>query len=205
MASLMLTPLGEFHDQGDAKWIVIRRLLWGHNDTPCGQPAPGRLIGRPGSGRLQGVICVFSYYLLVIVFFKIVPLIMEFTWDDHVDVVENKSARDKVQLEVLHSRPVHRRMARGGQGLTKVSLGPAMPYPSTLCWKPPPETAISPFQGWPSAGQAACSSLPPPGIPHAISLWTCGSAGNRAGLFSGRRARRSFEGNLAPAFAWLGC
>jgi DNA polymerase III delta prime subunit len=25
---------GEFHDQGDAKWIVIRRSLWGHNDTP---------------------------------------------------------------------------------------------------------------------------------------------------------------------------
>jgi hypothetical protein len=27
---------GEFHDQGDAKWIVIRGQLRGHNDTPCG-------------------------------------------------------------------------------------------------------------------------------------------------------------------------
>jgi hypothetical protein len=28
--------MGEFHDHRDAKWIVIRRQLWGHNDTPCG-------------------------------------------------------------------------------------------------------------------------------------------------------------------------
>jgi hypothetical protein len=50
---------GEFHDQGDAKWIVIRRPLRGHNDTPFGWPAPGRPIGRPGSGRPQGIIGVF--------------------------------------------------------------------------------------------------------------------------------------------------
>jgi hypothetical protein len=29
---------GEFHDQGDAKWIVIRLQLRGHNDMPCGRP-----------------------------------------------------------------------------------------------------------------------------------------------------------------------
>jgi hypothetical protein len=35
---------GKFHDQGDAKWIVIRGQLRGHNDTPTrGQP-----IGRLG-------------------------------------------------------------------------------------------------------------------------------------------------------------
>jgi hypothetical protein len=50
---------GESHDQGGAEWIVIRRSLWGHDDTPCGRPAPGRPIGRPGSGRPQGVIGVF--------------------------------------------------------------------------------------------------------------------------------------------------
>jgi hypothetical protein len=50
---------GEFHEQGDAKWIVIRRSLWGHNDTPCRQPAPDRPIGHPGSGSPQGVIGVF--------------------------------------------------------------------------------------------------------------------------------------------------
>jgi hypothetical protein len=53
---------GKFHDQGDAKWIVIRGQLRGHNDTPCGRPAPGRPISRPGSGCPQGVIGVFSYY-----------------------------------------------------------------------------------------------------------------------------------------------
>ena len=46
---------GEFHDQGDAKWIVIRQQLRGHNYMPCGRPAPGRPVGRPGSGRPQGV------------------------------------------------------------------------------------------------------------------------------------------------------
>jgi hypothetical protein len=29
---------GEFHDQGDAKWIVVRGPLRGHNDTPFRRP-----------------------------------------------------------------------------------------------------------------------------------------------------------------------
>jgi hypothetical protein len=28
------TIAGKFHDQGDAKWIVIRRTLRGHDDMP---------------------------------------------------------------------------------------------------------------------------------------------------------------------------
>jgi hypothetical protein len=55
----MTTFLGEFHDHGDAKWIVIMRSLWGHNDMLCGRPAPGRPIGRPGSGHPSGVIGAF--------------------------------------------------------------------------------------------------------------------------------------------------
>jgi hypothetical protein len=54
--------LGEFHDQGDAKWIVIRGQLRGHNDTPFGRPTPGRPIGRPGVGHPQGVFGGLSYY-----------------------------------------------------------------------------------------------------------------------------------------------
>jgi hypothetical protein len=57
------TPLtyavGEFHHQGDTKWIVIRRSLWGHNDMPCRWPALGLSIGSPGSGFAQGVIGAF--------------------------------------------------------------------------------------------------------------------------------------------------
>jgi hypothetical protein len=53
---------GTFHDQGDAKWIVIRRELRGHNNTPFGKPIPGRPIGRPGVGRPQGIFDVSNYY-----------------------------------------------------------------------------------------------------------------------------------------------
>jgi hypothetical protein len=35
--AVSLVAQGKFHDQGDAEWIVIRRSLWGHNDTPCGR------------------------------------------------------------------------------------------------------------------------------------------------------------------------
>jgi hypothetical protein len=35
---------GEFHDQADAKWIVIRGLVRGHNDAPCGRPNPGHPV-----------------------------------------------------------------------------------------------------------------------------------------------------------------
>jgi hypothetical protein len=44
---------GKFHDQWDAKWIVIRGQLRGHNDTPFGHPTPGSCesscAGRCGS------------------------------------------------------------------------------------------------------------------------------------------------------------
>jgi hypothetical protein len=43
----MMNGQGKFHDQGDAKWIVIRGQIRGHNDTPY-QP-PG---GWPPSGRI---------------------------------------------------------------------------------------------------------------------------------------------------------
>jgi HrpA-like RNA helicase len=52
---------GECHGQADAEWIVVRRQLGGHNDTPLGCPTPARSIGRPGIGYRQGVFAVFSY------------------------------------------------------------------------------------------------------------------------------------------------
>jgi hypothetical protein len=53
---------GEFHDQADDEWIVIRGPLRGHNDTPFGRPTPGRPIGRLGVVHPQGIFGVFSYY-----------------------------------------------------------------------------------------------------------------------------------------------
>jgi hypothetical protein len=71
--------IGEFRDQGDAKWITIMGQLRGYNDTTCGRPDIGRPVGRPGVGRPQGIFGGLSYYKLLIFFFNIVPLIMEFT------------------------------------------------------------------------------------------------------------------------------
>jgi hypothetical protein len=41
-------------------------------------------------------------------------------------------------------------VARGGHGVPKVLIGPAMPYPSTPCRQATPETALRPFQRWPT-------------------------------------------------------
>jgi hypothetical protein len=53
---------GDFHDQGDAEWIVIRKPSKGHNDTPFWWPILGWPISRPGVGHPQGVFGVLSYY-----------------------------------------------------------------------------------------------------------------------------------------------
>jgi hypothetical protein len=50
--------VGDFQDQADAEWIVIRTQLRGHNNTPFGRPTPGRPIGSPGVGRPSGPFCV---------------------------------------------------------------------------------------------------------------------------------------------------
>jgi hypothetical protein len=47
-AHLRMHTKGELHDQEDAKWIVIRRPLRGHDDMPCGRP--DRRVGAP-AGR----------------------------------------------------------------------------------------------------------------------------------------------------------
>jgi hypothetical protein len=51
---------GEFHDQGAAKWIVIRRPLWGHNNTPFGRPTPGR----PLPGLSRGLAALRAYWVV---------------------------------------------------------------------------------------------------------------------------------------------
>jgi hypothetical protein len=56
----------------------------------------------------------------------------------------------------------HGRRAKGGHGLPKVSLGPAMPNLSTPCERATPETA---------RGQVACGRLLPPWTIHAVRLF----------------------------------
>jgi hypothetical protein len=79
---------GELHDQGDAKWIVIRRLLWGHDDTPCERPTPGRPIGRPRSGCPQGVFGVFYLLFISNTNFQYCPPDHEIHLQDQVDIVK---------------------------------------------------------------------------------------------------------------------
>jgi hypothetical protein len=53
-------------------------------------------------------------------------------------------------------------MAKGGHGLSKLSLGPAMPDQSTPCRQANPETALRLFQEWPArrAGGLQPSLMP---------------------------------------------
>jgi hypothetical protein len=66
-----------------------------------------------------------------------------------------------VRRTLPHSK-FQARMARGIHGLTKVSLGPALPYPSMPCRRATPETALWMFLGWPAhrAGDLRPSSTP---------------------------------------------
>jgi hypothetical protein len=49
----IVNALGEYHDQGDAKWMLFREQSRGQNDTPLGRPTPGRPIAYwSPSGRI---------------------------------------------------------------------------------------------------------------------------------------------------------
>jgi hypothetical protein len=51
---------GEFHDPGDANWIVVRRQLRGHNNTPFGWQTPIRHIGLAA----QGLAALWAYLVV---------------------------------------------------------------------------------------------------------------------------------------------
>jgi hypothetical protein len=89
---------GEFHDQADAKWIVIRGPLRGHNDMP--RPAYRLPRGWPPLG------CIWWFYLLWIsdIIFRIICLIMELTcsikWEP--DAVSTRSKESKWRRFRVH-------------------------------------------------------------------------------------------------------
>jgi hypothetical protein len=49
---------GEFHDQGDAKWIVIRGQLRGHKDMPLGGQSPAGLLAAQELAALRAYLVV---------------------------------------------------------------------------------------------------------------------------------------------------
>jgi hypothetical protein len=53
----------------------------------------------------------------------------------------------------------HGRMGKSGHGLPKVSPGPAMPYPSVPCVRPPLKQSPGHFRGGSTAGRTACGHL----------------------------------------------
>jgi hypothetical protein len=57
--ALLAMTDGDLHDQADANWIVIRGMLWGHNDMPCGRPTPAGLSATWGLATLWAYL-VFS-------------------------------------------------------------------------------------------------------------------------------------------------
>jgi hypothetical protein len=63
---------------------------------------------------------------------------------------------------VVGGSVLHGCMARGGHGLPKVSLGPAIPYASTPFGRATPETTLQLFQGWPAC---RAGGLTPPSTP----------------------------------------
>jgi hypothetical protein len=59
------TETGDFHDQADAKWIVIRGPLTCHNDMPYGRPNPGRPVGHPLVGRYGACLVLLVTTVLI--------------------------------------------------------------------------------------------------------------------------------------------
>jgi hypothetical protein len=82
----------------------------------------------------------------------------------------------------------HRRMARGGHGLPKVSLGPTMPDPSTTCGRAIPEKGLQLFQLWPAC---LAGGLRPSSTPLGTSLRTPMPQGQFTDFFRSNNVPRS--------------
>jgi hypothetical protein len=57
---------GEFHDQADAKRIVVRRPLRGHNDTHCGWPLANPWLAYWPPGAWLPLERIWRFQLLLI-------------------------------------------------------------------------------------------------------------------------------------------
>jgi hypothetical protein len=137
--TIFIVQAGKFHDLGVAKWIVIRGQLRGHNDTPCGQPTPGR---PPGGWPPAGRDWWFQLLLICDNIFQHCPLNMEFTDRPAHSLLGQLSVDSLFRICCYHER-----MARGGHGLLKVPLGPTVPDPFMPCWQAPLKQPYARFGG----------------------------------------------------------
>jgi hypothetical protein len=53
LGDIFTITIGEFHDQGDTKWILIRGQLRSHNDTRSGGQPPADLSAAQGLAPLM--------------------------------------------------------------------------------------------------------------------------------------------------------
>jgi hypothetical protein len=121
---------------------------------PAGGPPPkrpyGHFRGSPPAGRAA---CS-----------RLLP-----PWKPHAVRLRMGSPIDLDKLDKPRVTGCHGRKARGGHGLSKLSLGPAMPKSSTPRGRATPETALwLCFRGSPPSEQAACGHLLPPWTPQAV-------------------------------------
>jgi hypothetical protein len=74
-------------------------------------------------------------------------------------------------------------MARGGHGLRKVSLGPAMLASSVPCGQATPETALELFLWWPTHRVGGLCPSSTPWIPQVVRLRVRESVATKGNLF----------------------
>jgi hypothetical protein len=103
-----LRPLasGKFHDQEDAKWIVIRGQLWGHNDMPI-RPSGGQLPA--GLSAARGLAALRAYFVVSVsprkshadpLFAKLCTIKIEDLFDQRVRLFSYKSYHNQLPSEM---------------------------------------------------------------------------------------------------------
>jgi hypothetical protein len=92
---------------------------------------------------------------------------------------------------------MHGHMVSGGNGLLKVSLGSAMPYPSTPCGQPPLKGPRGCFRGGPPQGEHSAAVLLQQLIRHDVRL-------RRGRERKGEKRKRKRKGGGESMGVWRG-
>jgi len=158
------------------KWDLILYFQGFAKPNRCGRPSLVWPEGRSRNGRLQGILTSCSmtiYSVYCILLLQINPEINKCWIPVHQwrRIVMNVIFVRRLlwilwpviallySIQLYLDSFIHGRMARGGHGLSRVSSGPAMPYPFTLCGRATPQ------------GRAACGCLLFLWTPHSVRVW----------------------------------